>query len=90
MDALLACWSSAGPDTKSPTCAREGQNGKVKVTSSESYELRKPVATATARVFVLTLERCWHTLCQHCSREVLARANSTPGQVLAQGVLTAG
>ena len=42
------------------------------------------------RVFGLTLEQCWHTVCQHCSREVLARANSTPGQVLAQGVLTAG
>ena len=43
-----------------------------------------------ARVFGLTLEQCWHTVCQHCSREVLARANSTPGQVLAQSVLTAG
>ena len=42
------------------------------------------------RVFGLTLEQCWHTVCQHCSREVLARANSTPGQVLAQSVLTAG
>ena len=39
---------------------------------------------------VLTLEQCWHTVCQHCSREVLARANSTSGQVLAHGVLTAG
>ena len=43
-----------------------------------------------SRVFVLTLERCWHTVCQHRSREVLARANSTPGQVLAQSVLAAG
>ena len=30
-----------------------------------------------ARVVGLTLEQCWHTLCQHNSREVLARANST-------------
>ncbi len=58
--------------------------------------MRKGIVTETDetralnRVFGLTLEQCWHTVCQHCSREVLARANSTPGQVLAQSVLTAG
>ena len=41
------------------------------------------------RAFVLTLAQCWHTLCQHRSREVLERSNSTFRQVLAQSVLTA-
>ena len=42
------------------------------------------------RGLVLTLERCWHTLFQHRSGEVLERSNSRLRQVLAQSVLTAG